>query len=368
MSRRHDQSYKLLFSLPLAVEHLFRRYIDDDLAGELDFDRVEYLATERTGPGLTRSLADLVCRIRFRGSSRYLLFALEFQSTVDRFMALRALAYVVGAYRGLVASKRRRRRLGPRGLLPPALTVTIYNGRRPWTAPYNVFDLIEPVQGWLAGRQPSLRHQVLDLRRLARQRPMGPNVVSWIASLESDPSPANITRVVREVAETYGGPEHARLREAFREWVLGAAESWGIDNTVLEQVQSLKEAEMIYAGVEELKEQFFEKLEKARAKILAEGLAEGLEKGRAQGLEKGRAQGVVEGRAQGVVEGRAEGRASLVCRQARLRFGAQTADRLTKLLQGATDLECIDRIGDLVIECETGAELLERAREGLGRV
>ena len=93
-----------------------------------------------------------------------------------------------------------------------------------------------------------------------------------------------------------------------------------------------------------------------------------MEKGRAQGLEKGRAQGVVEGRAQGVVEGRAEGRASLVCRQARLRFGAQTADRLTKLLQGATDLECIDRIGDLVIECETGAELLERAREGLGRV
>ncbi|MCY4572708.1 MAG: Rpn family recombination-promoting nuclease/putative transposase [Gemmatimonadetes bacterium] len=209
MSRRHDQSYKLLFSLPLAVEHLVRGYIDGGLARELDFDRVEYLATERTGTGLTRSLADLVCRIHFRGSSRYLLFAAEFQSGVDRYMALRALAYVADAYRGLVGSKRRGRRLGPRGLLPPVLTVTIYNGRRPWTAPDDIFDLIEPVQGRLAGRQPRMPHQVLDLRQLARQRPAEVNVVSWMASLELDPSRGNVARVVREVRATYPGPEQS---------------------------------------------------------------------------------------------------------------------------------------------------------------
>ena len=154
----------------MAVEQLFRRYIDGDLADELDFDRVEYLATERTGPGLARSMADLVCRIHFRGSSRYLLFSAEFHSAVDRYMSLRALFYIAAAYRGLVGSKRRRTRLGPRGRLPPTLTVTIYNGRRPWTAPADIFDLIEPVQGRLAERQPRLRHQVLDLRELARQR------------------------------------------------------------------------------------------------------------------------------------------------------------------------------------------------------
>ena len=278
LSRRHDQSYKLLFSLPLAVEHLVRGYIDGDLARELDFDRVEYLATERTGPGLTRSLADLVCRIHFRGSSRYLLFAAEFQSAVDRYMALRALAYVVGAYRGLVGSKRRRRRLGPRGLLPPALTVTIYNGPRPWTAPDDIFDLIEPVQGWLAGRQPRMRHQVLDLRKLARQRPAEANVVFWMASLELDPSPGNVARVVREMLATYPGPEHARLREAFRVWVLGAAESWGLDGNTLERVKSLKEAEMIYAGVEELKEQYREEAEKARTMGRAEGVRKAVRK------------------------------------------------------------------------------------------
>ncbi len=48
MSRRHDQSYKLLFSLPIAIEHLINGLINADLAAELDFDRAENLASEGT--------------------------------------------------------------------------------------------------------------------------------------------------------------------------------------------------------------------------------------------------------------------------------------------------------------------------------
>ena len=84
---------------------------------------------------------------------------------------------------------------------------------------------------------------------------------------------------------------------------------------------------MIYAGVEELKE-----------------------RAHREGLGKGRA------------EGRAEGRA-IVCRLARLKFGAGTAERLARLLEEISDPERIARIGDRIIECETGEELLARARE-----
>ena len=155
-------------------------------------------------------------------------------------------------FHGLISNRGRARRLAPRELLPPVLAVTIYNGRKVWTALDDVFDLIEPVQGWLSRRQPRLRHLALDLRALARQPLPESNVVSWIARMELDSSAENVSRVAREVLEAYPGPEHATLREAFREWVLGAAESWGIEAEVLEQVKSLKEAEMIYAGVEEL--------------------------------------------------------------------------------------------------------------------
>ena len=179
------------------------------------------------------------------------------------------------------------------------------------------------MRGWLAGRQPRLQHQVLDLQTLARQPQTiaEPNVVAWIASMERDPSAWNVTKVVREVLAVYGGPDYARLREAFREWVLGAAESWGIGEEVLEEVKSLKEAGMIYAGVEEQKEQAHR-------------------------------------------EGLTRGRRDLVCRQARLKFGTRTAERLARLLDNITDPEAVARIGDRIIQCETGEELLARAREG----
>ena len=320
VSRRHDQSYKLLFSIPLAVEQLIRHFLDTDLADELDFERVEVLATERIAAGLVRSHADLLWKIHFRGSSRHLLLAIEFQSAADRYMSVRIHYYVAATYHAMTATRPRRGELAPGGLLPPTLAVTIYNGQSRWTAPGDIFELIEPVGAWLAGRQARLRHEVLDLRERARQPLPATNVVSWIASLELDSSSENVSRVVGEVLEEYPGAEHARLREAFREWVLGAAESWGIGEETLEHVKSLKEAEMIYAGVEELKER-------------------------------------------AVGQGRAEGRATMVCRLARLKFGAETAEELSKLLKGITDPERIARIGDRIIECDTGAELLAHARD-----
>ena len=332
LSRRHDQSYKLLFSLPLTIEHLIRGFIDADLADELDFRRMESLATERTTSGLVRSHADLIWRIHFRGSSSYLLLPIEFQSGPDRYMAARALYYVAVAYHGLLARKTRRLRLAPGGLLPPTLAATIYNGRDRWTAPVDVRDLIEPARGWLADRQPKLVHEVLDLRALARRPLPERNVVAWIARMELDSSPGNVSRVVREVLDAYPGPEHRRLREAFREWILGAARSWGIGEEVLTQVETLKEAGMVYAGVEELKE-----------RAHREGLGEGIRKGRA--------------------EGRAAERRTIVRRLARLKFGADTAERLSRLLEGISEPERIARIGDRIIQCETGSELLARARE-----
>ena len=323
-SRRHDQSYKLLFSIPLAIDQLTRHFLDASLAGELDFQRVEILATERIGAGLVRSHADLLWKIRFRGSRRHLLLAIEFQSAVDRYMAVRVHHYVAAAYHAITATKPHREDLAPEGRLPPTLAVTIHSGQARWTAPQDISELIEPVHGWLAGRQPRLRHEVLDLRERARHPLPEANIVSWIASLELDPSPDNVSRVVGQVLERYPGAEHGRLRDAFREWVLGAAASWGIGDEVLEEVHSLKEAEMIYAGVEELKE-----------RAHREGL----------GL------------------GRVEGRTTMAYRLAKLRFGADTAERLSQLMEGIADPERIARISDGIIECETGAELLARARE-----
>ena len=80
---------------------------------------------------------------------------------------------------------------------------------------------------------------------------------------------------------------------------------------------------------------------------------EGLEQGRAQGLEQGRAQGLEQGRA-------------LLCRQTARKFDAAVGEGLAAALAGVADPERLAQVGDWIIECETGADLLARVR-GDGR-
>ena len=88
-----------------------------------------------------------------------------------------------------------------------------------------------------------------------------------------------------------------------------------------------------------------------RAKEWTEQL---LREGREQGLE------------QGIERGRAEERA-LLCRLAARKFDAETAERLSGLLDRLTDPERLAEVGDWIIECGTGADLLDRTGR-LGRL
>ena len=75
------------------------------------------------------------------------------------------------------------------------------------------------------------------------------------------------------------------------------------------------------------------------------------------------AQGVEQGQARGLEQGRADERA-LLCRQAARRFGGETAQRLSGLLEGLKAADELAVVGDWIVDCETGADLLARVRTG----
>ena len=88
-------------------------------------------------------------------------------------------------------------------------------------------------------------------------------------------------------------------------------------------------------------------------------LQEGREQGLEQGIERGREQGLELGLERGRAEGRAEERA-LLCRLASQKFDAETGERLSELLARLTNPEQLAEAGSWIIECGTGAELLDR--------
>ena len=93
---------------------------------------------------------------------------------------------------------------------------------------------------------------------------------------------------------------------------------------------------------------------------VAEGREQGLKEGREQGIERGIEQGIE----RGIEQGRSEERRRL-CRQAALKFTAETAPRLSVLLHRLTDPESLEQVGDWIIECETEEELLARVQDAI---
>ena len=86
-------------------------------------------------------------------------------------------------------------------------------------------------------------------------------------------------------------------------------------------------------------------------------LAESAKEWTEQWLREGREQGLE----LGLARGRAEERA-LLCRQAARKFDAETAERLSGLLDRLTDPERLAEVGDRIIECGTGADLTDPDR------
>ena len=75
---------------------------------------------------------------------------------------------------------------------------------------------------------------------------------------------------------------------------------------------------------------------------------------------KVRAEGVKQGVEQGVERGVRRGGLRLINRQAALKFGAGTAERLAGLLEGLTKQEDLDKVGGWILECGSADELLSR--------
>ena len=343
LARKHDETYKLIFSQRAAVEEMVRHFVGEDLADELDFATLEALPTDRISGGLVQRQVDLLWKIRFRGSWLYLLILLEFQSESDHFMALRILTYICLTYEELL----RRRELKAGDRLPPVLPVTIYNGRARWRAATDLSKLMAPVPQPLPRYLPRARYLLLDLQRIGERDPASMDLVTSLGRAEGEPSPENLRRVMRGLVCRFPGPQFAELRKALSTWVAGAAEAWQIPKEELARMQTTMEEETMWERVSEMREQVHR---------------DGIEKGLAQGLDQGLKQGLERGLQQGLQRGRAEEGRALVRRLATRKFGALTAKQLSRVLGDSADPERLAEVADAIIDCDSDAELFARVR------
>ena len=96
-------------------------------------------------------------------------------------------------------------------------------------------------------------------------------------------------------------------------------------------------------------EEMYERAKELRDQVHRDGVRQGLEQGMEQGLEQGLEQSRIRERA-------------LVRRLAARKFGAETTERLTRMLEDMADADGIDEVFDAIVDCDSRAELFARVR------
>ena len=312
----HDAAYKLLFSFPEMVRDLLDGFVSGDWVAELDLSTLERWPASQVGDTLRERHQDRVWRVRYHRRWLYVLVLLEFQSTVDRTMAVRVLAYSALLYQDLLRAS-----AAP---LPPVLPIVLHHGPGRWTAATEVAEFAAPSGAFLAPYQPAQRYFLLDFGEhdagdyTDAPLPRGPNLVAALGRLERSRS-----------------DEDARA-------VLGALDAW--------LLESGNEALRRAVG-EWIRQVYGQRRPAAAATLTEENRTE------AQTMLRERVQ---EWMAEKWAEGHAEGQLDLMRRQAARKFGDEIAERLAERLEPVQDAARLAEIGEWLIECGSGEALLAR--------
>ncbi|CAO1661830.1 Transposase (putative) YhgA-like domain-containing protein [Halomonas sp. NYA30] len=162
-TNHHDTGYKELFSYPEFVQQLIEGFAPAEIAELMDFSTLKSHSGNYITPLFEEKFEDVVwsVNVTWEGVTQevFLYILLEFQSAVDRTMPIRLMHYVACFYSGLLKNKA----ITPGQGLPPVFPMVLHNGSKPWTAPLDIYDMVQPEPpGFLQVYQPHLRYYLVD--------------------------------------------------------------------------------------------------------------------------------------------------------------------------------------------------------------
>ena len=206
-----DRGYRRLFSHPEMVKDLLTGFVHEEWVGELDLATLERQNGSYVADDLREREDDSVWRVRFRDRWLYVYVLLEFQSAVDRFMAVRMMTYIGLLYQDLAQRKEL-----VDGRLPPVVPIVLHAGDEAWSAATEVAQLVCEAPFGLDRWTPRVPYLLLEERKLAASLdPSVRNLASALFRLEHDRGTRATMELVVALEAWLSAPEQAELRRAF---------------------------------------------------------------------------------------------------------------------------------------------------------
>ena len=279
----HDSGYKKLFSNRTIFRQLIETFVNQEWVHSLDFDTCEPLDKSFISEHYKETESDLIYKVQFHDREVYIYILIEFQSTVDPFMALRVLNYITNFYMDFLVNNRGVKKL------PAVFPIVLYNGSAPWTAPVNLSALIEqnPPLGrfaldfeyFLIAENQYSQEALLKIR----------NIVSTLFLAESH---YDLEVLEVELLNLFSSGVDKEAVSLFLNWFRQLAFHGRLESSDYESL------EYIYRTEEEVKTMLVTALEKERERFFQNGLREGKQ----EGLLEGKQEGLLEGKQEGRIE------------------------------------------------------------------
>ena len=275
----HDARYRALFSYPETVEDLLVHAVNEPWVEEIDFS---YFKKEET-VWLSKRMrnkreGDSVFELKLKsGSVRYVYLFIEFQSTQDRWMALRYTLYIVLFLEHLVKQKR----YNKNEKLPPVFPVVLYNGDATWRKPTQLKTLFQlDAKSSLMAYQPHFQYFLIDEGRKADN--MAPSISKSIFSLESFKTKEEVPLLLEElVCHINASPSKKRLKSIMLDWVSSLFSSYQLE-LPLEFLDEKSESRTMFQT------RMKKEIEKERYLGIEQGIEQGIERGKLEGLKEGK--------------------------------------------------------------------------------
>jgi predicted transposase/invertase (TIGR01784 family) len=137
MQEIDDKGYRKLFSNKEIFRQLLTSFVHEKWVKDLDFSRCELVKGSFVSRKYKKTFTDLLYKVKLRGRDLYVVILLEFKSAPALFVAVQMAGYILDFYRHLIDSEKKLRKL------PPVFPILLYNGKRHWTSPLHLADLIE---------------------------------------------------------------------------------------------------------------------------------------------------------------------------------------------------------------------------------
>jgi len=293
----HDSGYKMLFSNHEMVRQLLTSFVDEDWIHELEFATLERIDKSFVSDKFEERESDIIYKVNLKGSEVYIFILLEFQSTVDRFMALRMLRYIAELYEYLVRNHKFKK-------LPAVFPVMLYNGDKKWTAPDELDNLIEnTIPGVYI---PRFRYYKIAENEFDREFLIKLNNSVAALFYTENCQAKELQHEINTIVELIRGerPEEYKM---FIGWL---AYRFSGNPELVDEIKSIEEVKTMLSTSlkkygEELKREGFEQgIAKGIEKGIEKGMQRGIKKGIEKGIEKGMERGIKKGIEKGIEKGK----------------------------------------------------------------